>query len=68
MGNRYRYAMFYESLFSSNEIKLIFCPPLFTNNLYRNSWAKNNFIINKSMSLTTEVILHGYFGQFLSSR
>ena len=29
MGNRYRYAKFQVNLLSSNEIKSIFCPPLF---------------------------------------
>ena len=29
MGNRKRYAKFQENLFNNNEIKLIFCPPLF---------------------------------------
>ena len=29
MVNRLRYANFQEDLFSSNEIKSIFCPPLF---------------------------------------
>ena len=29
MANRLRYAKFQENLFSNNEIKLIFCPPLF---------------------------------------
>ena len=29
MGNRYKYAKFQEKLFSSNENKSIFCPPLF---------------------------------------
>ena len=29
MGNRKRYAKFQENLFSGNEIKSIFCPPLF---------------------------------------
>ena len=29
MGNRQRYAKFQENVCSSNEIKLIFCPPLF---------------------------------------
>ena len=29
MGNRKMYAKFQENLFSGNEIKSIFCPPLF---------------------------------------
>ena len=29
MGNAKRYAKFQENLFSGNEIKSIFCPPLF---------------------------------------
>ena len=29
MGNRKKYAKFQENLFSSNDIKSFFCPPLF---------------------------------------
>ena len=45
MGNRKRYAKFQENLFDYNEIKSIFCPPLFRKRPILSSCAFNTLFV-----------------------
>ena len=51
MGNRKRYAKFQENLFSSNEIKSIFCPPLFRKRPILAAKGKRSVAIGASVSI-----------------